>query len=69
MADSVFDRETLLDISVNIIPLVIILFFVVVFLVTAPWPSDFFVEAITLALHVIPFFFLAVLTYVAAHYL
>lgn len=69
MADSVFDRETLLDISVNIVPLVIILFFVGLFLVTSPWPPDLLIEAVTIGLHVIPFVLLALLTYIAAHYL
>ncbi|WP_132059023.1 DUF6684 family protein [Halorussus amylolyticus] len=69
MADSVFDRETLLDISVNIIPLFIIAFFVVMLLVGSAWPPDPFVVVISLMLHVIPFVLLALLTYVAAHYI
>lgn len=68
MANSEFDRETLLDISVNIVPLVIILFFAGL-LVAAPFPSNLFVEAIALGLHVVPFVLLALLTYIAAQYL
>ncbi|MFC4448571.1 DUF6684 family protein [Halorussus aquaticus] len=69
MADSVFDRETLLDISVNIIPMVIIAFFVFLFLLTSPYPPDFLIQVTALMLHVIPFVGLALLTYVAAHYI
>jgi len=69
MADSVFDRETILDISVNIIPLFILLFFVIYTLIWSPYPTDWFMESIALGLHIIPFVGLALLTYVAAHYL
>jgi len=68
MADSVFDRETLLDISVNIIPLVIIAFFLVV-LFLAQFPPDPFAMVISVGLHVIPFVGLTILTYIAAHYI
>lgn len=37
MSSRVFDRETILDALVNIIPLVIIGFFIVVFLFLSPW--------------------------------
>ena len=69
MADSVFDREKILDISVNIIPMVIIGFFVALFLVSSPYPDDFLIETITIMLHVIPFVGLGILTYIAAHYI
>lgn len=69
MADSVLDRETLLDVSVNIIPLAIILFFVVLILAVSPWPPNPLVVAVSIMLHVVPFVSLAVLTYIAAHYI
>jgi uncharacterized membrane protein YczE len=69
MADSVFDYETLLDISVNVIPMLIIGFFVVLFLVASPYPANFFIDGITVMLHVIPFVGLGILTYIAAHYI
>ena len=69
MADSVFDRETMLDISVNIIPLVILLFFIVYTFIWSPYPNNWFIEAIALALHIIPFVLLALLTYISAHYI
>jgi len=69
MADSVFDRETILDISVNIIPLFILLFFIVYTLIWSPYPTNWFMEAIALGLHIIPFVGLALLTYIAAHYI
>lgn len=61
-----FDRETWLDISVNIVPLVIILFFAVLLLVSSPYPQNWFIEGVALGLHVIPFVLLALLTYLSA---
>lgn len=66
MAESVFDRETLLDITVNIIPLAILLFFTVYFLFWSPYPANWFMEGVALGLHIIPFVGLALLTYFAA---
>jgi hypothetical protein len=61
-----FDRETWLDISVNIIPMFIILFFVGVLLFTSPWPQDRLMNVVALGLHIVPFVLLALLTYVSA---
>lgn len=69
MADSVFDRETLLDISVNIIPLFIIAFFLVLLLLGSTYPTNLLVEIVAVMLHVIPFVGLVLLTYIAAHYI
>ncbi|MFC7081784.1 DUF6684 family protein [Halorussus caseinilyticus] len=69
MPHPVFNRETLLDISVNIVPLFILAFFIAVLLLTSPWPSSLFVTAIALGLHLVPLILLAVLTYVAAYYI
>ena len=69
MAYDVFDKETLLDISVNIIPIVIILVFIVVVVFTDPWPFDPVAEAIALGLHIVPIVSLSILTYVAARYI
>ncbi|UPW01927.1 cox cluster protein [Halorussus gelatinilyticus] len=69
MPHPVFNRETLLDISVNIIPLVILLFFTVFLLLFSPWPENLFLQAIALGLHLIPFVLLAILTYIAAYYI
>ncbi|WP_128478518.1 DUF6684 family protein [Halorussus pelagicus] len=69
MPHPVFNRETLLDISVNIIPLVIILLFTAFLLLFSPWSQNMFIEVIALGLHAIPFVFLAILTYVAAYYI
>ena len=63
MSERVFDRETLLDLTVNVIPLGIILFFVVVYLVITPWKPDFFITVISMGLLVVPFVALAPLTY------
>lgn len=69
MPHSVFNRETLLDITVNIIPLVILFFFIVLFVFQQPWPPNIFIEIVSLGLTVIPFVLLALLTYIAAHYI
>jgi hypothetical protein len=63
MAERTFDRETLLDLTVNIIPLGIILFFVVVFLMIRPWGPNLYMETVSMGLLVIPFVALAALTY------
>ncbi|WP_224447321.1 DUF6684 family protein [Haloprofundus salilacus] len=63
--NKIFDRETLLDLTVNMIPLFIILFFVVLFLLYQPWGGDLFPTAIMVGLHVVPFVGLAILTYVS----
>lgn len=60
-----FDRDTLLDLSVNIIPLGIIAFFVVLFVVAAPFGLDTGPTVVQLALLIAPFGVLAVLTYYA----
>ena len=63
MSDRIFDRETLLDLTVNGIPLAILLFFVVLFAVMTPFPSNSVVLAIQMAIVIITGFVLAVLTY------
>jgi len=63
MATNVFDRETLLDLTVNVIPLFIILFFLAVFVLVQPFPPDLFSFVIMIGLHVVPFVSLALLTY------
>lgn len=65
MAARIFDKETILDLSVNIIPLLIILFFIVTFPLFNTWGWELLPTVITLGLHVVPFVGLAVLTYVA----
>lgn len=62
----VLHRETLLDITVNAIPMVIILFFIGYLLLTSPWVGDPFVTVVAIALHVIPLVLLGLLTYVSA---
>lgn len=60
-----FDRETMLDLTVNVIPLVIILFFVVVFVVISPFGFSPVDTTIQFALLLGPFVALAILTYYA----
>lgn len=65
MDSRLLDRDVLLDLSVNVIPLVIILFFVGLFLVITPFGIDADATAIQMALLIAPFGALAVLTYYA----
>lgn len=63
MAKSVFNKETLLDLSVNAIPLFIILFFIVVFAVMNPFGPGTVVQAVQFSILVVMFLALGLLTY------
>lgn len=65
MAERTFDRETLLDLAVNVIPMGIILFFAVLILVFDPFGSDVVAVLLAELLHVVPFVVLVVVTYVS----
>jgi hypothetical protein len=66
MVGSTFDRETLLDITVNVIPLFILAFFIVLFVVRKPWSGEPLIYAMSHVLTIVPFVLLALLTYIAA---
>ncbi|MBB6645946.1 DUF6684 family protein [Halobellus ruber] len=66
MSNEIFDRETQLDLLVNVIPLFILAFFIVGFLVFAPFGIDPLASAIQFGLIAVPFVLLSVLTYFAA---
>jgi hypothetical protein len=63
MSDRLFDRETLLDISVNVIPLGIILFFVVTYAFVGDYPSDPVVSLVQMSIMGLTAIGLLVLTY------
>ena len=65
MAAKIFDKETILDLTVNIIPLGIIAFFIVVFAVFDPFGFDFLASSIMYGLLIVPFIALAILTYIS----
>ncbi|MFC4358818.1 DUF6684 family protein [Halobium salinum] len=66
MANKIFDKETLLDLTVNFVPLFIILFFVGVFAVLNPWGGlGDFLSIVAQGLLIIPFIALAILTYIS----
>ncbi|MFC4549429.1 MULTISPECIES: DUF6684 family protein [Halorussus] len=69
MATPIFDRETWLDITVNLIPICIITFFLALFTVASPWPIEGLTSVVGYALLVVPFLGLAGLTYLAAQYI
>ena len=60
-----FDKDTILDLTVNFVPLGILLFFIVYIVITDPWSmyTEPLILVVTLGLHVIPFVSLAILTY------
>ena len=62
MSERTFDRETLLDLTVNVIPLGMLLFFIVLFAVTTVG-TNAIARAISQALLVVPFVVLAGTTY------
>lgn len=59
------ERQTILDITVNIVPLIMLLFFFVLFAVYDPYHGNAFMFSMALFLLAIPFVLLALLTYVA----
>lgn len=62
----IFDKDTLLDLTVNVIPLGIILFFVAAFVLIDPFGGlDFYGRVLQMGLLAFPFVALAILTYVS----
>lgn len=61
-----FDRETLLDILVNLVPMVILLFFSVLYTVVQPWGFDPAQFGLMHFLTLFPFLLLGLLTYLSA---
>ncbi|MFB6167785.1 MAG: DUF6684 family protein [Haloferacaceae archaeon] len=69
MATRIFDRETLLDLVVNAVPLLIMAFFVVVFVLFAPFgfdPLSSLASLLQFGLVLGPFVALLILTYFSA---
>lgn len=66
MRDSVWNTDTLLNISVNLIPLFIIGFFVVAFLVFDPWGGPALGKYLQIAILIVTGLGLALLTHQAA---
>jgi len=60
-----FERETLLDLTVNVIPIGILVFFLLLMLIADPWGRDPFAVAVSVGLMLIPIVSLGILTYVA----
>jgi hypothetical protein len=67
MTDTIWSKDTLLDITVNIVPLLILGFFLLFFILVAPWGVTLsLVSAMQILLIVVPFIALVILTYEAA---
>ncbi|WP_246987684.1 DUF6684 family protein [Halorientalis marina] len=60
-----FDRETMLDLTVNVIPLGILVFFIVAFAVANPFGWDNLISGLQFAIVIVTFVLLVVLTYYA----
>ena len=65
---STFDRETVLDATVNFIPLGMIVFFTAMFLLLDPWDDPILITLTSYGLLVMPFVSLAILTYLLMKY-
>lgn len=65
MESKIFDKETLLDLTVNFIPLGIILTFIIVFAVVSPWGFDIRASGLMYAIMIVMFIALGVLTYLS----
>jgi arginine exporter protein ArgO len=63
MSEKVFDRETLLDLTVNVIPFVILAFFFIAFIVFTPFGFDSVISSLQLAIIGVSAIGLMVLTY------
>lgn len=63
MSSQTFDRETLLDLVVNAIPLAMMAFFVILFAVFNPFGADLANQALQFSIVIITFGALFVLTY------
>ena len=63
MAEKVFDRETVLDLTVNFVPLGILFFFMVAFLALNPYGFDSVITTIQMGIVGVSFVGLAALTY------
>lgn len=67
MNSAVFDRETLLDTVVNLVPLAILAFFTLLFAVFNPWATGSVIgRVMQYVLIAVPFVLLTILTYVTA---
>lgn len=60
-----FEEETILDLTVNMIPLGMLIFFLALVMAINPWGTDAFQLTIAAVLHIVPIVGLALLTYFA----
>lgn len=63
MSNRTFDRETLLDLSVNVIPLAILTFFVIVYAVVGSYPDDPLILVVQMSIIIVTGIALTLLTY------
>lgn len=66
MPHSIWNRETLLDITVNLVPIFILGFFVVLFFVWTPWEGEPLIYVMSHVLTIFPLLLLTLITYLAA---
>lgn len=67
MSSTIFDKDTLLDLTVNIVPLAILAFFFLGFILVNPWGSGVsLVRVLQFAIIGVMFVALTILTYDAA---
>ena len=66
MASTLFTRDTFFDLLVNIVPIAIIVFFLVLYTLFDPWGGSLLGRGLQYALLVVHLIFLPLLTYAAA---
>ncbi|MFC7210218.1 DUF6684 family protein [Natronoarchaeum sp. GCM10025321] len=66
MSREIFDRDTLLDLTVNFIPLGILALFVAMYVILNPWGWDSLYSTLQFGMIAFWFGLLAVLTYLSA---
>lgn len=64
--ESHIDRETILDITVNVIPIFILAVFFVLYVLYSPWEYDISTMVIQHFLTLFPLLMLAILSYISA---
>jgi ABC-type tungstate transport system substrate-binding protein len=64
-SDVTIDRERFVDSTVNLIPIGIMAFFLVLFLLFNPFSPSWFFTVLMVGLHLVPIVLLGLLTYVS----
>lgn len=64
--ERIWTREHVLNVTVNLVPMFIVVFFAALFLLYQPWEQNLFMTAVSMGLHAMPFITMVLITYFAA---